>query len=169
MSTLFHLYSREKQIKFEHITLEDGLSDSTIYCVFQDSRGFLWFGTDHGLDKYDGYNFKTYRHQPENPNSLGGNIVRAVVEDQSGTLWIGTFGGGLDKFDPKKEQFTHYQKVPGNPDTDGRTGRHPTGVRRVQLRHRSPSSDPRLSRVRPRELDRPGGLVEIKVTARIPG
>ena len=117
LSTLYHLYSREMPITFEHITSANGLSGSTIYCVFQDSRGFLWFGTDNGLNKYDGYNFKTYRHQERNPKSLSNNTIRAITEDRSGVLWVGTFGGGLNKFDRDKETFIHYQADPGNPNT----------------------------------------------------
>jgi PAS domain S-box-containing protein len=115
LSLSFHLYGQEEPIVFEHINLEHGLANSTVYCICQDSKGFLWFGTDDGLNKYDGYGFKIYRHQVENPRSLSGNIVRAVIEDRSGNLWIGTFSGGMNKFDPLKETFTHYQTDPGNP------------------------------------------------------
>jgi PAS domain S-box-containing protein len=114
----FHFYPQDQWIHFQHITMKQGLSNSTIYCIFQDSRGFLWLGTDNGVNRYDGCSFKTYRNQMENPGSLSQNTVRAIIEDRSGALWIGTFGG-LNRFDPKKETFTHYQKDPGNPNSLG--------------------------------------------------
>lgn len=112
-----NLHSREKQIDFEHLMSEHGLSSSTIYCIFQDNKGFLWFGTSDGLNKYDGYDFKTYRHQPENSQSLSENVVRTIIEDQAGNLWIGTFGGGVNRFDPGMENFKHYRNIPGNPNS----------------------------------------------------
>jgi PAS domain S-box-containing protein len=97
--------------------LEHGLSSSTIHCVFQDTRGFLWFGTNNGLNKYDGYNFKTYRYQPENPHGLSENVVRTIIEDRAGDLWIGTFGGGVNRFDPRTETFKYYLNIPGKPNS----------------------------------------------------
>jgi len=106
---------RDNDIKFERISLERGLSGSTVFCILQDTRGFMWFGTHDGLNKYDGYSFTVYRHDPENPHSLGDNTVWSVYEDQSGVLWVGTGGGGLDRFDRGNEQFTHYKNDPNDP------------------------------------------------------
>ncbi|MCP4155421.1 MAG: response regulator [bacterium] len=110
------LYS-QKYIDFEHISVEQGLSQSTVVSIFQDSRGFLWFGTESGLNRYDGYNFIVYKPETGNPNSLSANYARAIIEDRLGFLWIGTLGGGLDKFDPKLETFTHYRNETGNPNS----------------------------------------------------
>ena len=96
-------------ISFKRLTIKDGLSQSSAYCIFQDSRGFVWIGTEDGLNKYDGYEFKVYKNDPENFCSLSYNFVKAIYEDKSGTLWFGTYGGGLNRFDREKEQFTHYQ------------------------------------------------------------
>jgi PAS domain S-box-containing protein len=117
LSTFSNLHSQEKQIDFQHLMLEHGLSNSTIHCIFQDKRGFLWFGTNNGLNKYDGYGFKTYRNQPENPDSLSENVIRVIIEDRAGYLWIGTFGGGVNRFDPGKETFKVYRNIPGNPNS----------------------------------------------------
>ena len=100
-----------QDFKFEHISLEQGLSQSTVECILQDRQGFLWFGTDDGLNKYDGYRFITYRHEPHNKNSLSSNLVFSIFEDESGFLWIGT-DGGLNSFDRSTktfERFSHHQ------------------------------------------------------------
>ena len=106
-----------QDLRFEHISIEDGLSQITINSILQDSRGFMWFGTIDGLNKYDGYNFTVFRNDPDNPNSLSNNLVYSIYEDRSGTLWIGTEGGGLNKFDREKEQFSHYRHDPNNPES----------------------------------------------------
>ncbi|MBK8904874.1 MAG: response regulator [Anaerolineaceae bacterium] len=103
--------------KFTHLSLEDGLSQTTVNSILQDSRGFMWFGTQDGLNRYDGYNFVVYRHDLNDPNSLGDNRIRAVVEDPSGILWIGTEAGGLNKYDPDTDTFTRYRHDPDNPNS----------------------------------------------------
>jgi signal transduction histidine kinase/ligand-binding sensor domain-containing protein/DNA-binding NarL/FixJ family response regulator len=100
---------------FERIPVEQGFAQRSVVCIFQDSRGFLWFGTKNGLSRYDGYNFILFRHDPENPHSLSHNHITSIAEDQSGDLWIGTSGGGLNRFDREKEYFTHYQADPKDP------------------------------------------------------
>ncbi len=100
-----------QRVWFERISLEQGLSQSSVYCMLQDSQGFMWFGTEDGLNKYDGYNFTVYKPIPGDPNSVSQNFIRAIHEDSSGALWIGT-DGGLDRFDRQTEQFTHYGSQP---------------------------------------------------------
>jgi signal transduction histidine kinase/ligand-binding sensor domain-containing protein len=75
----------------------------------QDSSGYLWVATDGGLYKYDGKEFKIYRHEVGNPNSLSLNRLSAVAADRDGIIWIGSIGGGLDRFDPATNTFTHYR------------------------------------------------------------
>lgn len=101
-------------LTFEQISIEHGLSQSIVYCILQDQKGFLWFGTEDGLNKYDGYNFTILRHDPHQPNSLSYNEIRALYEDSSGALWIGTFFGGLNKYDPAMQRFTNYRNIPGD-------------------------------------------------------
>jgi len=95
-------------LRFDHISIEQGLSQSSVRVIFQDSRGFLWFGTEDGLNRYDGYTFKTYKPDPDAPNSLSDRWITSIVEDKEGTLWIGTRLGGLNHYDPRTEQFTHF-------------------------------------------------------------
>ncbi|MCP4400299.1 MAG: response regulator [bacterium] len=107
--------SSGQRLKFERLSTAQGLSQDVVYCIFQDKKGFMWFGTGAGLNRYDGYHFTIYTHDPENSHSLGGNKVRAIYEDRSGTLWIGTEDGGLNRFDRNREQFVRYQHDPNNP------------------------------------------------------
>jgi len=107
------LYAQGQPVKFERIGPEHGLSQSSVYCILQDHQGFMWFGTDGGLNKYDGYNFTVYRHDAENPQSLSNGTIMALYEDRSGVLWIGTYGG-LNKFDRENEAFIRYQRDPEN-------------------------------------------------------
>lgn len=102
-------------VYFNHISLDDGLSQNSVFCMLQDSKGFMWFGTQDGLNKYDGYRFTVYKPEPGNPNSLGSSRVNAIVEDRSGLFWIAT-DDGLNRFDPQKETFYRYRTDAEDPD-----------------------------------------------------
>ncbi|UCH97999.1 MAG: hypothetical protein JSV88_14410 [Candidatus Aminicenantes bacterium] len=103
-------------IKFEHISQEHGLSQLSINHIIRDKKGFMWFATQDGLNKYDGYGFTVYRHDRDVPTSISANHVRVILEDpREGVMWIATSGGGLNKFDPGKETFTRYLYDPKNP------------------------------------------------------
>lgn len=104
-----------QNVRFERISIEHGLSQSTIYSIFQDKSGFLWFGTEDGLNKYDGYGFEVYRHDPDDPQSLSDNTILSIFEDHYGVLWIGTYGRGLNRFDRDSNQFTRYRNNPSDP------------------------------------------------------
>lgn len=97
-----------KNIRFEHLSLEDGLSQSVVNAILQDRKGFLWIGTDDGLNRYDGYNFKVYKPDTNTPFSLSDRSITAIVEDEQGYLWIGTRLGGLNRYDPVTGKFTQY-------------------------------------------------------------
>lgn len=103
---------RQQNIKFERITIEEGLSQNTVKAVLEDSKGFLWFGTEDGLNRYDGYTFKVYRHNPDEPGSLSNSMVEAICEDDSGVIWVGTRGGGINRFDRKTGSFARYTYKP---------------------------------------------------------
>ncbi len=95
----------------ELITEEDGISSATANCFLRDRHGFMWIGTTRGLNRYDAYNFKSYFHQENDSTSLSDDYILCMCEDQDGMIWIGTMYGGLNKYDPAADAFTHY---PGN-------------------------------------------------------
>ena len=104
-----------QSLRFDHLSSEHGLSGSGIACIFQDSQGFMWFGTTDGLNRFDGYQFKIYIHDPRDPESLSENSVTSIYESRDGNLWFGTNGGGLNRFDPSSERFVHFKQDPDNP------------------------------------------------------
>ena len=89
-----------QHLRFDTISLEQGLLQSTVDCMLQDSQGFMWFGTESGLNKYDGYTFTIYQHNPDDSNSLISNWTSALLEDDSGLIWIGTNDGIVVVYDP---------------------------------------------------------------------
>ncbi len=99
-------------IIFSRISIEQGLSQSVVNTILQDSQGFLWFGTQDGLNRYDGYDFKVYKNDPNDDQTLSNDWVTSIAEDADGTLWIGTLGGGLNKFDRDSDQFSRYTNDP---------------------------------------------------------
>jgi len=103
-----HIFTQNRKLEFEHLTTKDGLSQSTVSCILQDSKGFMWFGTQDGLNKYDGYTFTIYQHDPDNPESITSSVIFEITEDSRGNLWIGT-ENGLDLFDRANNRFIHYQ------------------------------------------------------------
>ena len=107
----------ESALHFTHLTADEGLAQNSVTAILQDRRGFMWIGTPAGLSRYDGYRFTTYKHDPDNPNSLSNNWVRDLYEDQDGMLWIATEGGGANKFDPDTETFTRYLPDRRNPNS----------------------------------------------------
>ncbi|WP_276373649.1 two-component regulator propeller domain-containing protein [Chryseolinea sp. H1M3-3] len=107
-------FPQQSNLKFEHIGLNEGLSQSNITCILQDSRGFMWFGTRDGLNKYDGYTITVYKNEEENRNSISADYIRDIIEDSKGNLWIATLGGGLNMFDRQKEKFIRFTNDPKN-------------------------------------------------------
>ena len=99
--------AQSNTLRFERISTEQGLAQSTVNAILQDHQGFMWFATEGGLNRYDGYQFTIFQHDPDNPQSLANNSVNSLYEDRSGTLWLGT-ANGLDRFDPGTRTFAHY-------------------------------------------------------------
>jgi ligand-binding sensor domain-containing protein len=95
-------------IKFQNYSIEEGLSNPYIQCIYQDRRGYLWIGTSDGLNRFDGYTFKIYRYSESDTNSLNGVLVRAIYEDSRGNLWIGTERGGLCLYRYKFDNFRRF-------------------------------------------------------------
>jgi len=101
-------------IKFERLSIEHGLSQITVHAILQDSKGFLWFGTEDGLNRFDGYKFVTFRHDDNDSTSISDNFIWSIIEDKSGFIWIGTNGGGLNRYDYLSNSFTYYMHDPKN-------------------------------------------------------
>ena len=78
----------QANIKFNHLTVEDGLSQSSITCILQDRQGFMWFGTQDGLNRYDGYTFKIFKNDATDSTSLSDNFIFSIIEDQSGSNYL---------------------------------------------------------------------------------
>ena len=95
----------QSHIAFSHLTVEDGLSQSSVTCILQDSQGFMWFGTQDGLNRYDGYKFNLYKHNSSDSTSLTDNFIFSIYEDKSGQLYIETQSGALHEFLPGTESF----------------------------------------------------------------
>jgi len=94
-----------------------GLSDVSILCLLQDSKGFLWVGTSYGLNRFDGYSVKSFSNEPGETGSISGNIIDCLFEDKGGMIWIGTRNNGLNKYNPYSDIFTTYRHNPDDSST----------------------------------------------------
>jgi len=110
-------FSYSQSYYFKHYQVEDGLSYNSVICTMQDSRGFLWFGTKDGLNRFDGYSFKTFRNNPNNSSSIGSNNIQSLIEDKNKNIWIGT-KSGLYKYNPIDETFACLKGTKKNSITD---------------------------------------------------
>ncbi|NQZ08816.1 MAG: response regulator, partial [Algicola sp.] len=105
----------EPAVHFERLGIEEGLSQNSVLRIIQDRQGFLWLGTSDGLNRYDGYQFKHFKHDPNDDNTLSNNYVTALYEDHNDMLWIGTLDGGLNRYDPKTQRFERFYHDDNNP------------------------------------------------------
>ena len=108
LTSISNLYSQEVIHYFEHLTIRENLENLKILNIIQDQRGFLWFGTNEGLYRYNGYEFDIYERDESDSNSISDNWILSIVENQDGTIWIGTNNGGLNSFDPQQFIFKRY-------------------------------------------------------------
>jgi ligand-binding sensor domain-containing protein/signal transduction histidine kinase/DNA-binding response OmpR family regulator len=107
------LIAQAPVLRFKHLGNEQGLSNSTVETIFQDSRGFMWFGTRDGLNKYDGYQMTVYRYNAADSNSISDNYIKYLYEDSHHTLWVGTLNG-LNRFNPGSNNFTRFRHQPAD-------------------------------------------------------
>ena len=91
-STVLHA---QDGLVFSHFGVRDGLSQGSVNCILQDSRGFVWIGTQDGLNRFDGYTCKIYKHDPADPRTINENWVLAIAEDSVGVLWVRTMNGAM--------------------------------------------------------------------------
>src|SRR5688572_885579 len=118
LSSVIDLPAQVPFLYFDKLTSQNGLSNNKVNCILQDKRGFIWVGTDDGLNRYDGANFTIFRNQPGNPFCISGNMITDLLEDKNGILWIATSDGGLTKYNYRlspKEQFVQYKHLPADP------------------------------------------------------
>ncbi len=101
-------------MRFDHVSLDQGLSQSNVFTILQDSKGLMWFGTENGLNSYNGYDFKHYRQERGNPAALGSDFIYELAEDAKGNLWVATNGGGLAKMAAGDRSITSYRHDPEN-------------------------------------------------------
>lgn len=103
----YRIYAQQQKARFRSITVQNGLSQNFVQCVFKDKKGYMWFGTRYGLNQYDGYKITTYHFNPDDPKSISSNSVNDIIEDKEGNLFIAT-NRGLNKWDRSKKCFIHY-------------------------------------------------------------
>lgn len=113
LSTSSFLFSQKEELQFEHLSMKDGLSMNPVMDIIQDSKGFLWFGTQDGLNKYDGYSFKVYKTSDADPNTISDNFITALCLDKYKRIWIGTLSG-LNLYDPANGSFKRYVRTDFN-------------------------------------------------------
>jgi len=109
------LHATRGNVRFERITIREGLSQSSVRGILQDKKGFMWFATVDGLNRYDGYTFKISKPEAGNANSISSPFLRDILQDENGFIWIATNGEGLNRYDPETETFIHYKNDPRNP------------------------------------------------------
>lgn len=110
VNNAFAITNDDKNINFKRITVEDGLSQTSVEYLFQDSKGYMWIGTIDGLNRYNGSRFEVFRYSKDKPNSISGNYISAIAEDDEGNIWVGT-SRGLDRINTHTSEITTY--LPG--------------------------------------------------------
>lgn len=101
-------------IRFKHITLEQGLSQQAVLAVLQDKQGYMWIGTQEGLNRFDGYQFNVFSHDARDSNTIGSDWIYSIVESNDNELWLGTTAG-ISVLDSERASFRHYKSIVANP------------------------------------------------------
>lgn len=114
LAPLFPLNAQDISMVFSHADVNHGLSDNWVKCIYRDSRGFLWFGTSSGLNRFDGYNFEVFRHRASDSTSIADNAINVITEDREGNLWVGT-RSGISVLDGGTFVFSAVNLVPSMP------------------------------------------------------
>ena len=114
LTASFALASEKTSMRFDRLTMDDGLSQSSVAAITQDEAGFMWFATESGLDRFDGFNFRHYHHESGNDRSLANNFARDIARAADGSLWVATDGGGVSRWLPETDDFVTYRHDPDN-------------------------------------------------------
>lgn len=112
-----NVFAQSAPLDFERINIEHGLSQNTVYAIIQDHKGFLWIATNDGLNRYDGYNFKVYTSNLVESGSISNSRVISLLEDSKQRLWVGTIGGGLNRYIWETDSFVNYIHSPDSPSS----------------------------------------------------
>ena len=115
--SLLQIYPQKANVSFQHFGIDQGMSSSSVGAIFQDRTGYIWFGNARGLDRYDGYNFTSYKYPGDSIN-FRNDFPGTISEDNEGNIWIGSYSGGLEKLDPETKTFMHYLPDPQQPETE---------------------------------------------------
>ena len=111
---LLYLSAQYQDLRFEHITIDEGLSKSSVTCITQDKEGFMWIGTFNGLNRYDGYEFTIYKYNQNDLNSISHNYISSITEDHEGSIWVGT-SDGLNRYNRSTDNFTNFRHNADDP------------------------------------------------------
>ena len=112
-----NLYAQKADLCFQHFGVEQGMSSESIASIYQDNRGYMWFLTYNGVDRYDGYNFKTFKY-PKKDKIVPSLFNNTICEDKDGIFWVASLNGGIEKFDPVNGTFHNYLPDPKNQAND---------------------------------------------------
>jgi len=119
MAALLAIFSNlnadDLHLWFKNISIKEDLSQNSGNCIVQDKYGFMWFGTEDGLNRYDGHEFVVYKNNPAEPHSLADSYILSLFEDSQGILWVGTYNGGLNRYDRENDKFISYTHKDSDP------------------------------------------------------
>ena len=104
------------QVRFQNYTVDDGLSMNSVHDILQDHQGYIWIATEDGLNRFDGYTYKVFRADPDDPEGLTSSNIQTLFEDRQGYLWLGGYEGGISRYDPYYDRFQRFSPDVGNSD-----------------------------------------------------
>ncbi|KAA3614843.1 MAG: hypothetical protein D8M58_10335 [Calditrichaeota bacterium] len=111
------LFAQDKPVNFDRLSTRDGLSQNRVFDIVQDNHGFIWIATEDGLNRYDGYNFKVYKNDPNDSTSMNNGFIETLFLSKSGDLWMGGRFGGLSRYNYNNETFSHLKNNHIDPKT----------------------------------------------------
>src|SRR5262245_53056768 len=101
-------FAQVSDFKFRHLGVKNGFTENTLSIPFKDSHGFLWVSSFTGLNRYDGHHVVVFRHQPNDPHSLGDNLTTYIAEDSTGDIWVGCGNGFISRYSVQTNSFTNF-------------------------------------------------------------
>ncbi|QTD49831.1 two-component regulator propeller domain-containing protein [Sulfidibacter corallicola] len=119
-----HAWGQVRSLRFQNLNQRQGLSQGFVNSVIQDRYGFMWMGTQDGLNRFDGFAFQVFLSQADDPDSISDDWIWCLLEDREGAIWIGTRSGGLNRYDPIQRRFRHYLPDPAREDGIGGANVH---------------------------------------------